>query len=107
MGEVRLEEDFPMQDQEEEETPDEDQTNWWETHLKYSWEYKRKLSTSSLNGSFMSAFNISNPTITKYYQRSMLFLTYIQGAGVSEWVSAMSKWLQMQVTQLGIRMTDC
>ena len=36
----------------------------------------------------------------------MLFLTYIQGAGVSEWVSAMSKWLQMQVTQLGIQMTD-
>ena len=30
--------------------------------------------------------NISNPTITNYYQRSMLFLTYIQGAGVSEWV---------------------
>ena len=46
--------------------------------------------------------NISNPTIANYYQRSMLFLTYIQGAGVSEWVSAMSKWLQMQVTQLGI-----
>ena len=50
--------------------------------------------------------NISNPTIVNYYQRSMLFLTYIQGAGVSEWVSAMSKWLQVQVTQLGIRMTD-
>ena len=50
--------------------------------------------------------NISNPTIANYYQRSMLFLTYIQGAGVSEWVSAMSEWLQMQVTQLGIRMTD-
>ena len=36
----------------------------------------------------------------------MLFLTYIQGAGVLEWVSTMSKWLQTQVTQLGIRMTD-
>ena len=46
--------------------------------------------------------NISNLTIANYYQRSMLFLTYIQGAGVSEWVSAMSEWLQMQVTQLGI-----
>ena len=31
--------------------------------------------------------NISNPTIANYYQRSMLFLTYIQEAGVSEWVS--------------------
>ena len=50
--------------------------------------------------------NISNPTIANYYQRSMLFLTYIQGAGVLEWVSAMSKWLQMQVTQLGVQMTD-
>ena len=46
--------------------------------------------------------NISNLTIAKYYQRSMLFLTYIQGAGVLEWVSTMSKWLQTQVTQLGI-----
>ena len=35
--------------------------------------------------------NISNPTIANYYQRSMLFLTYIQGAGVLEWVSAMSE----------------
>ena len=50
--------------------------------------------------------NISKPTITNYYQRSMLFLTYIQGSGVSEWVSALSKWLQRQVTQLGIRTTD-
>ena len=36
----------------------------------------------------------------------MLFLTSIQGAGVLEWVSAMSEWLQMQVTQLGVQMTD-
>ena len=36
----------------------------------------------------------------------MLFLAYIQGAGVSEWVSAMSEWLQMQVTQLSIQTTD-
>ena len=50
--------------------------------------------------------NISNLTITNYYQRSMLFLAYIQGAGVSEWVSAMSEWLQMQVTQLSIQTTD-
>ena len=36
----------------------------------------------------------------------MLFLAYIQGAGVSEWVSTMSEWLQMQVTQLSIQTTD-
>ena len=52
---VRLEEDFPMRDQEEEETPKEGQTSWWEIHLKCSREYKQKLSTSLLNGSFMSA----------------------------------------------------
>ena len=53
--EVCLEEDFPMRDQEEKEIPDKGQTNWWEIHLKYSWEYEQKLSTSLLNGSFMSA----------------------------------------------------
>ena len=53
--EVCLEEDFPMWDQKEEETPKEGQTSWWEIHLKCSREYKQKLSTSLLNGSFMSA----------------------------------------------------
>ena len=50
--------------------------------------------------------NISYPTIANHYQRSMLFLTYIQGAGVSEWVSAMSEWLQRQITQLEIQTTN-
>ena len=53
--EAHLEEDFPMWDQEEEGTPDKGQTNWWEIHLKCSREYEQKLSTSLLNGSFMSA----------------------------------------------------
>ena len=57
---VHQEEDFPMRDQEEEETPDKDQTSWWKIHLKCSQEYKQKLSTSLLNGSFMSA--LTSPT---------------------------------------------
>ena len=58
--EVHLEEDFPMWDQKEEETPDKGQTSWQEIHLKCSQEYEQKLSTSSLNGSFMSA--LTSPT---------------------------------------------
>ena len=58
-GEDHLEEDFPMQDQEEEETPEEGWTSWWEIHLECSREYKQKLSTSLLNGSFMSALTSS------------------------------------------------
>ena len=52
--EVCPEEDFLMQNLEEEEMLDEDQTSWREIYLKCSWEYKQKLSTSLLNGSFMS-----------------------------------------------------
>ena len=52
------------------------------------------------------SINISNRTIANYYQRSTLFLTYIQGVGVSEWGSSMCKWLQRQVIHLGIQMTD-
>ena len=40
MEEVCLEEDFPMRDQEEEETPEEGQISWWGIHLKCSQEYE-------------------------------------------------------------------
>ena len=53
--EAHLKGDFHMWDLEEEETPEEDQTNWWEFNLKCSREYEQKLSTSLLNGSFMLA----------------------------------------------------
>ena len=52
---VCLGKDFPMQDLEEEGMQEEDQTSWWEIHLKCSQEYGQKLSTSLLNGSFTSA----------------------------------------------------
>ena len=50
---VHLEQDYPMQNLEEEETLNKDQTSWWEIYLKCSREYEQKLSTSLLNGSFM------------------------------------------------------
>src|SRR5258708_2916377 len=36
----------------------------------------------------------------------MLFLTYIQGAGVTEWVQSMLDWLQRQVIMQGVQTTD-
>ena len=33
-----------------------------------------------------AGINLNNEAIRDYYQRSMLFLTYIQGKAVSEWV---------------------
>ena len=38
---VHLGEDFPIWDKKEE-MPEEDQTSWWEIHLKCSWEYEQK-----------------------------------------------------------------
>ena len=46
--------------------------------------------------------NHENPTFANAYQRSLLFLTYIQGDDVAEWVQSMSHWLQRQVDQEGI-----
>ena len=36
----------------------------------------------------------------------MLFLTYIQGPDVNEWVKAMSAWLRLQITRQGVPMAD-
>ena len=40
------------------------------------------------------------------YKRSMLFLTYIQGPQVNEWVKSMSEWLRLQVGRQGIARHD-
>ena len=50
--------------------------------------------------------NLNNEAIRDYYQRSMLFLTYIQGKAVSEWVRSMSDWLTMQVVDMGVQTQD-
>ena len=44
---------------------------------------------------------IANP-----YQKSLLFLTYIQGNDMAEWVQSMSRWLQRQVDQEGVDPRD-
>ena len=40
------------------------------------------------------------------FQRAMLFLTYLQGPLVNEWVKAMSAWLRNQVTHAHVRLED-
>ena len=86
-GEYPLEEeDFPaeghLQDRQEEDldinmAEPEQQTSWWETHLKYSREYEQKLSLSLLFEGSMQALteNVpSSPTpIKRAYSSSRTF----------------------------------
>ena len=53
-----------------------------------------------------AGINRENPAFANAYQRSLLFLTYIQGDDVAEWVQSMSHWLQRQVDQEGIPSND-
>jgi hypothetical protein len=41
--------------------------------------------------------NITNDLMRNTYQRAMLFLTYIQGPVVNEWVKGVNAWLQGQI----------
>jgi hypothetical protein len=41
--------------------------------------------------------NITNDLMRNAYQRAMLFLTYIQGPTVNEWVKGVNAWLQGQI----------
>jgi hypothetical protein len=41
--------------------------------------------------------NITNDLMRNAYQRAMLFLTYIQGPVVNEWVKGVNTWLQGQI----------
>jgi hypothetical protein len=45
--------------------------------------------------------NISNNLMHIAYQRSLLFMTYIQGPLVNEWVKSMNAWLRLQITRNG------
>src|SRR5882757_4375316 len=45
--------------------------------------------------------NNHNNILRNAYRRSMLFLTYIKGPDVTEWVTVMSRWLRQQVTTEG------
>jgi hypothetical protein len=41
--------------------------------------------------------NITNELMRNAYQRAMLFLTYIQGSTVNEWVKGVNAWLRGQI----------
>jgi hypothetical protein len=45
--------------------------------------------------------NISNNLMHNAYQRSLLFMTYIQGPLVNEWIKSMNAWLRLQITRNG------
>jgi hypothetical protein len=50
--------------------------------------------------------NITNDLMRNAYQRAMLFLTYIQGPIVNEWVKGVNAWLRGQIIQEGWAPTD-
>jgi hypothetical protein len=50
--------------------------------------------------------NITNDLMRNAYQRAMLFLTYIQGPIVNEWVKGVNAWLRGQIIQQGWAPTD-
>jgi hypothetical protein len=50
--------------------------------------------------------NISNDLMRNAYQRAMLFLTYIQGPVVNEWVKGVNAWLRGQIIHQRWASTD-
>jgi hypothetical protein len=50
--------------------------------------------------------NITNDLMRNAYQRAMLFLTYIQGPIVNEWVKGVNAWLRGQIISEGWAPTD-
>ena len=46
--------------------------------------------------------NHTNSIMQNPYQRLMLFLTYLQGKDVTEWVVTISRWLTEQVDNNGV-----
>ncbi|KAH9033276.1 hypothetical protein EDB85DRAFT_1890337 [Lactarius pseudohatsudake] len=50
--------------------------------------------------------NNNSTVMSNPYQRAMIFLTYIRGSGVNEWLVAISRWLNRQVSQEGVLDTN-
>ena len=50
--------------------------------------------------------NHNNAIMQNPYQRAMLFLTYLQGKDVTEWVIAISRWLTEQIDNNGVLPTN-
>ena len=50
--------------------------------------------------------NFNNPAMTNAFSRAMLFLTYLQGPHVNEWVLSQHRWLVNKVTNNGVHPAD-
>ena len=46
--------------------------------------------------------NARHVTMRNKYEKALLFLTYIQGPLVNEWMTAMSNWLENETTAMGV-----
>ena len=50
--------------------------------------------------------NLNNAAMQNPYQRCLLFLTYLQGPHVNEWVQSQHRWLVNKVTANGVALTN-
>ena len=50
--------------------------------------------------------NLNNTAMQNPYQRCLLFLTYLQGPHVNEWVQSQHRWLVNEVTANGVALTN-
>ena len=67
---------------------------------------KTKSEEFSTQWQLYEGVNMTNNQMRIPFQRAMLFLTYLQGPLVNEWVKAMSAWLRLQVTNFHVRLHD-
>src|ERR1700677_4621331 len=67
---------------------------------------KSKSEEFSTQWQLYEGVNTTNNQMRIPFQRSMLFLTYLQGPLVNEWVKAMSAWLRLQITNFHVRLED-
>ena len=67
---------------------------------------KSKSEEFSTQWQLYEGVNMTNNQMRIPFQRAMLFLTYLQGPLVNEWVKAMNAWLRLQITHNHYRLTD-
>ena len=67
---------------------------------------KSKSEEFSTQWQLYEGVNMTNNQMRIPFQRAMLFLTYLQGPLVNEWVKAMSAWLRLQITNFHVRLED-
>ena len=67
---------------------------------------KTKSEEFSTQWQLYEGVNMTNNQMRIPFQRAMLFLTYLQGPLVNEWVKAMSAWLRLQITNFHVQLDD-